>query len=526
MGGSNTIGLRVAIVGSGFAGIGMAIRLRRMGVASVTVYEAAAEIGGTWRDNAYPGAACDIPSHLYSFSFAPNPSWTRTFASQQEILAYLNRCARDQGVASLIRCNARVAAARFDDARRIWRLDVVAAQHGRHGDTGGIQTDNAQNGPETVEVDVLIAASGPLSRPALPAIAGLDRFGGALFHSARWDHAYPLEGKTVAVIGTGASAVQFIPRIQPRVARLHVFQRTPPWVMPRPDRAIDPRTQHLFRFAPWAQRLVRWAIYWRHEARALAFIVNPKWMKAPMRFAGSYLERRVKDPALRAKLAPNYLLGCKRVLLSSDYYPALVQPNVDVVTSPIREIVEDGIVTEDGRRYRVDAIICGTGFDVADAGAPFPLYGSRGESLDARWRSEGPQAYLGASIAGFPNFFMMIGPNTGLGHNSMVYMIESHIAYIASCLKLLVRRGARTMEVRADVQAAYNERVQKAFEGTVWMSGCRSWYLSARGKNTALWPGFSFAFRRLTRRVRAGDYRFDESPGTVRPSETDIPALP
>lgn len=515
MGGSSTIGLRVAIVGSGFAGIGMAIRLRRMGLASVTVYEAAAEIGGTWRDNAYPGAACDIPSHLYSFSFAPSPSWTRTFASQQEILAYLKRCAHDHGVAPLIRCNARVAAARFDDLRRIWRLEVVATEHGRPGATSGRAPNDTQNAPETVEVDVLIAASGPLSRPAMPAIAGLDRFRGALFHSARWDHAYPLEGKRVAVIGTGASAVQFIPRIQARVARLHVFQRTPPWIMPRPDRAIDPRVQRLFRWAPWAQRLARWSIYWRHEARALAFIVNPKWMKAPMRFAASYLERRVRDPALRAKLTPSYLLGCKRVLLSSDYYPALVQPNVDLVTTPTREVVEDGIVTEDGREYRVDAIICGTGFDVADAGAPFPLFGPRGANLDAQWRSEGPHAYLGASIAGFPNFFMMIGPNTGLAHNSMVYMIESHIAYIASCLQLLVRRGARTMEVRADVQEAYNDTIRKAFEGTVWMSGCRSWYLSARGRNTALWPGFSFAFRRLTRRARPEDYQFDETQSKV-----------
>lgn len=503
---SSKIPLRVAIIGSGFAGIGMAIRLKRMGVASLTVYEAASDIGGTWRDNDYPGAACDIPSHLYSFSFAPNPSWSRTFASQREIFDYLKRCARDHGVEPLIRCNARVAKARFDDEAKVWRLDIVATNNGAHAPNA----EHHRVTSETVEVDIVIAANGPLSRPALPDIAGIARFRGPLFHSARWNHDYSLEGKTIAVIGTGASAVQFIPHLQRHAARVCVFQRTPPWIMPRPDRAISPLAQRAFRWLPLAQRIARWTLYWRHEARALAFIVNPKWMQAPMRFATSYLARRVKDPALRAKLTPDYLLGCKRVLLSSDYYPALTQPNVDVVTTPIREIVDDGLVTDDGRHWPVDAIVCGTGFDVADTGAPFPIVGAHGADLDARWRAEGPRAYLGTNIAGFPNFFMMIGPNTGLGHNSMVYMIESHIAYIARCLRTLCRRGARTMDVREDMEIAYNERLQHAFRGTVWMSGCRSWYLSKRGRNTTLWPGFTFAFRRLTRRVKADDYRFGD----------------
>ena len=519
---SSKIALRVAIVGSGFAGIGMAIRLRQMGVAELTVYEAAPEIGGTWRDNDYPGAACDIPSHLYSFSFAPNPSWSRTFGSQREILDYLKRCARDHGIEPSIRCNARVVKARFDDEARVWRLDIATTSGASDGTKGANgQSDGGEPSRpttkqppqptyETVEADIVIAANGPLSRPALPDIVGIERFRGALFHSARWDHAYPLEGKTVAVIGTGASAVQFIPHLQRRAARLAVFQRTPPWIMPRPDRPIGRFAQRAFRWFPLAQRLARWSIYWRHEARALAFIVHPKWMQAPMRFAASYLERRVKDPALRAKLTPNYLLGCKRVLLSSDYYPALTQPNVDIVTVPIREMVADGLVTEDGRHWPVDAIVCGTGFQVADAGAPFPIVGARGAELDALWRADGPYAYLGTSIAGFPNFFMMIGPNTGLGHNSMVYMIESHIAYIARCLRTLCRRGARTMEVREEAQQAYNARIQDAFRGTVWMSGCRSWYLSKRGRNTTLWPGFTFAFRRLTRRASADDYRFGD----------------
>lgn len=504
---SSKLPLRVAIIGSGFAGIGMAVRLKQMGVASLTVYEAAHEIGGTWRDNAYPGAACDIPSHLYSFSFAQNPSWSSTFASQHEILDYLKRCVREHGIESVIRCNARVARARFDDGARVWRLDIVSTSSENGARPGAPVPERSE---ETVEVDVVISANGPLSRPALPDIPGLDRFDGALFHSARWNHGYPLDGKTIAVIGTGASAVQFIPHLQRRAARLQVFQRTPPWIMPRPDRPIGSYAQRTFRWVPFAQRLARWTIYWRHEARALAFIVNPKWMHTPMQFASSYLARRVPDPVLRAKLTPNYLLGCKRVLLSSDYYPALAQPNVEVVTTPIREIVADGLITEDGRHHRVDAIICGTGFELADAGAPFPVIGTRGADLDARWLSEGPQAYLGTSISGFPNFFMMIGPNTGLAHNSMIFMIESHIAYIAGCLRALCRRRARTMEVRSEAEHAFNERLEHAFRGTVWMSGCRSWYLSKRGRNAALWPGFSFAFRWLTRRVRASDYRFGD----------------
>jgi cation diffusion facilitator CzcD-associated flavoprotein CzcO len=485
---------RIAIIGSGFAGIGMAIRLKRMGITSFTVYEAAADIGGTWRDNTYPGAACDVPSHLYSFSFEPNPSWSRTFGQQGEILAYLKGCARKYGIDRFIRCNARVIAARFDNAQQLWRLDL--------------KTGEENKARETVEADVVIAASGPLSRPAMPQIAGLERFAGTLFHSARWNHDYPLEGKTVAVIGTGASAIQFVPQIQPRVGRLHLFQRTPPWIMPRPDRPVSERAQRLFRRLPFAQRLVRSAIYWQLESRAIAFVVNPKLMKRPMQFGRSYLERRVKDPALRAKLAPNYVLGCKRVLLSSDYYPALAQPNVDVVTTPIREIVVDGIVTGDGTHYPVDAIICGTGFQVNDVGAPFDVVGAGGASLDALWRRDGPEAYLGTSIARFPNFFMMIGPNTGLSHNSMIYMIESQIQYIADCLRIMRRRGARTMDLRDDVQRAFNDRLQRDMRRSVWSTGCRSWYLSNSGKNTALWPGFTFSFRRLTRRVRAADYRF------------------
>ncbi|HEY1996336.1 NAD(P)/FAD-dependent oxidoreductase [Paraburkholderia sp.] len=485
---------RIAIIGSGFSGIGMAIRLRQMGLESFTIYEAAGEIGGTWRDNTYPGAACDVPSHLYSFSFEPKPDWSRAFGQQAEILDYLKHCVRKYGIAPFVRCHARIAAARFDEAAQVWQLEIGH--------------DGAATRRETVEADIVIAASGPLSRPALPQIAGLESFAGKLFHSARWDHDYPLDGKRVAVIGTGASAIQFVPRIQPRVAHLKLFQRTAPWIMPRPDKPVSPREQWLFRHLPFTQRFVRSAIYWQLESRAVAFVVNPKLTKYPMKFGLSYLERRVKDPALRARLTPNYRLGCKRVLLSSDYYPALGQPNVEVVTNGIREIVADGIVTVDGVHHPVDTIICGTGFHVNEIGAPFEVTGLGDANLSAMWLRDGPQAYLGTSIANFPNFFMMAGPNTGLGHNSMIYMIESQMQYIADCLRELRRRGARTMNLRADVQQAFNARLQHDMQRTVWTSGCHSYYQTRSGKVTAIWPGFTFSFRKLTRRVRAHEYQF------------------
>jgi len=482
---------RIAIVGSGFAGIGMAIRLRRMGIDSFTIYEAADDLGGTWRDNAYPGAACDIPSHLYSFSFEPNPHWTRAFAPQCDILDYLRHCANKYDVERFISYRSRVLAARFDEARRIWHIEIA-----REGTT------------IEVEADLLIAANGPLSRPALPDLAGIDRFEGALFHSARWDHGYALDRKRVGVIGTGASSIQFVPQIQPRVAQLSVFQRTAPWIMPHRDHAISERMRALYRRVPLAQRIARTAAYWQHESRALGFVVDRRLLKRPTRFAREYLARKVKDPALRAKLTPDYLLGCKRVLLSSDFYPAISQPNAELVTDAISEVVADGIVTADGTHRALDAIICGTGFQVNDVDPPFRVTGAGGADLGEAWRRDGPEAYLGASIAGFPNLFLIVGPNTGLGHNSMVYMIESQVRYIADCIRALQRSGAHTMSVRPDVQRAYNARIQQMFGRTVWQSGCHSWYQTQRGKNTALWPGFTFDFRRRTRRVRERDYEF------------------
>ncbi|MFX1762144.1 NAD(P)/FAD-dependent oxidoreductase [Paraburkholderia sp. A1RI-2L] len=482
---------RIAIVGSGFAGIGMAIRLRRMDIETFTLYEAAESLGGTWRDNAYPGAACDVPSHLYSFSFEPNPNWTRTYAPQGEILDYLRHCAHKYGVERHIRYRSRVNAARFDVGRSVWMIEI--------------ERDGVLH---TVEADLLIAANGPLSRPALPAIDGLERFEGALFHSARWNHDYALDGKRVAVIGTGASAIQFVPMIQPRVAQLTVFQRTAPWIMPRRDRPIGTRTRWVYRHVPLARRLARAAIYWQLESRALGFVVDRRLLNAPMKFARNYLAHKVKDPALRAKLTPDHVLGCKRVLLSSHYFPAISQPNVNLVTEPIREVVADGIITADGVHRAFDAIVCGTGFQVNDVDAPFGVTGLNGADLGTAWRRDGPEAYLGTTVAGFPNFFIVVGPNTGLGHNSMIYMIESQVRYIAGCIEALRNRRARTMTVRPEVQRAFNTQLQAQLAHTVWTSGCHSYYQTMSGKVTSLWPGFTFTFRHRTRRVRERDYEF------------------
>jgi cation diffusion facilitator CzcD-associated flavoprotein CzcO len=476
---------RVAIVGTGFAGLGTAIRLRQQGIDDFVVLERADEVGGTWRDNSYPGCTCDVPSHLYSFSFAPNPGWSRSFSPQPEILDYLRDCADRFGVRPHIRFGHEVRSARWDEDARRWR----------------IETDRGE-----VVAQVLVAGMGPLSEPAVPDIPGLASFEGAMFHSARWDHDHDLAGERVAVIGTGASAIQFVPEIQPEVERLTVFQRTAPWVVPRADRAISAVERRALRRVPGLQKAWRGAIYWAREALVWAF-VHPRLLRRLQRMAAGHLARQVEDPALRADLTPDYTMGCKRILISNDWYPALAQPNVDVVTSPIAEVRPHGVVTADGVEHPVDTIVFGTGFHVTDPPAADRLWGRDGLLLKDAWR-DGMQAYLGAAIAGFPNLFMLIGPNTGLGHSSMVFMIESQIAYVLDCLRTMDDEGLDTVEVRRDVQAGFNAEVQSRLVDTVWNAGgCRSWYLDAAGRNTTLWPTYTWRFRLRTRRFDLGSYR-------------------
>jgi cation diffusion facilitator CzcD-associated flavoprotein CzcO len=498
----------VAIVGAGFAGLAMAIRLKQAGIDDFVVLERGDDVGGTWRDNTYPGAACDVPSHLYSFSFAPNPRWSRSFSPQGEILDYMRATARRYGVLPHIRFGTPVTAMRWVDDADVWQIDTTSATG--NGD-GSRATDGLPGGGVTARF--LVPGLGALSEPKLPDIPGIDSFAGTLFHSAAWNHDHDLTGETVAVIGTGASSIQFVPEIQPRIGKIHLFQRTPPWVVPRTDRPITGVEQRLFRLVPAAQRLARAAIYWGRELYAFGF-QDPKRMRAPEKLARAHLERQVTDPDLRARLTPDYTIGCKRILISNDWYPALTEPNVEVVTDGIAEVRPQSIVTRDGVERPVDTIICGTGFHVTDYPAGDHIHGRGGVTLSEHWAERGSmEAYLGTAVAGFPNLFLLVGPNTGLGHTSMVFMIESQVNYVLDALRHIQGAGATTVEVRREAQDAYNRDLQRRLAGTVWNSGgCRSWYLDANGRNTSLWPGYTWQFRRRTRRFDPWRYVMRYAP--------------
>lgn len=494
---------RIAIIGSGFAGLGMGIRLKQAGIESFTIYEAADEIGGTWRDNTYPGVACDVQSHLYSYSFEPRPEWTRMFAPQAEIFDYLKHCAEKYDLLPHIRCGTAVTDARYDESTCGWTVTVGKG--------------------EVVQADMVVSATGGLSQPVYPNIPGIDDFEGNLFHSARWDHDYDLKGKKVGVIGTGASAIQFVPEIAPDVEKLHLFQRTPPWVLSKPDRAISERERERFRRRPFWQRLWRRALYWFLEMRVIVFVFFPKLMNVVAWEGRRFIRDNVPDPDLRKKLTPDYLPGCKRILMSDVYYPALTRPNVDVVTKGIQEITPDGIRTADGKEHRLDALIMGTGFQAAEAIPPFRVAGRDGLLLDEAWR-DGAEAYLGTVVSGFPNLFLIVGPNTALGHSSMIFMIESQIQYIMDCVAARQRVGFLSLEVKKDVQDKYNRMLERRLRRTIWNTGgCASWYRTASGKNTTLWPGFTWAFRLRTRKVRLTDFHVVEGTPVRSPAPEPAP---
>jgi cation diffusion facilitator CzcD-associated flavoprotein CzcO len=478
--------VKLAIIGSGFAGLGMAIQLKKAGYDDFVILEKDEDLGGTWRDNRYPGCACDVPSHMYSFSYELNPDWSRMFAPQEEIWAYLRRCADKYELRPHIRFGSAVDALEWDDEARHWRVTL---------------TDGTVLTPKAV-----VSGIGALHMPSLPAIPGAERFAGTAFHSARWDHSCDLTGKRVAVIGTGASAIQFVPRVASEAASLRVFQRTPPWIQPKPDVALPGWTRGVFRHVPGAQRTFRNAIYWLLESRAAGFTIDPKLMAPQDRVARAHIARQVKDPALRAKLTPDYTIGCKRILLSSDYYPALAEPHVDVVTEAITEITETGLVTADGTVHDVDVIIYGTGFKVTDALAEQRIVGRDGQKIQDAW-ADGIEAHHGITVAGFPNLFFLLGPNTGLGHNSVVFMIESQVQHVLSCLRLLSEEKAEVIEVRRGAQRRSNDRVQRRLRKAVWNEGgCKSWYLDDKGVNRTLWPGFTFEYWARVRRARRRDY--------------------
>jgi len=487
--------VRVAVVGAGFAGIGAVIKLREAGYDDVVVLERAESVGGTWRDNTYPGCACDIPSHLYSFSFAPNPGWTRSFSRQPEIWRYLEDVCDRFDVRRCVRFGVEVTGAQWDEPAGHWRLTTSRGE---------------------LNADVLVSAAGGLSQPAVPGLPGLAGFGGAAFHSARWDHRVELTGARVAVVGTGASAIQFVPRIQPRVARLHVFQRTPPWIVPRRDREIPPRRRRLFRAAPAVQRLARAAVYLSREAPVAGFVAAPAAMRAVQALARRHMEAQVADPALRAALIPDYRAGCKRILLSDDYYPALARPNVELVPAGMRAFTRDGVIAADGRTRPVDVVIFGTGFEATDPPISHRIRGRGGVLLADVWAAAGMQALRGSTVAGFPNLFLLVGPNTGLGHNSIVFIIECQLRYLVDALRTMNAAGLAAIEPTAAAQRRWNEDVQRRMRRTVWATGgCTSWYQDDQGRIPTLWPGSTLRFRRLTRAIDLTEYRAARRPAAV-----------
>ncbi|HET6876866.1 MAG TPA: NAD(P)/FAD-dependent oxidoreductase [Jatrophihabitans sp.] len=478
--------VRTLIIGSGFAGLGAAIRLAQDGHEDFLVVERGSEVGGTWRDNTYPGAACDVPSHLYSYSFELNPNWTRSFSPQPEIQGYLRAVAAKYDVGRKHLFDTEVTRAQWDTASEQWLV-------------------NTTSGEFTAEV--LVPAVGALAEPQLPDIPGIETFRGELFHSARWNHDVDLTGKRVALIGTGASAIQIGPAIAGKVTHLDVYQRTPPWVMPRHDRDYSRLESLAYKHVPLLQRAAREAIYWGREMYVLGFAFQPRILQVAQRIAERHIAKAIDDPRLRAKVTPDWQIGCKRILISNDWYPMLAEQHVDLVTDGVAEIRENAIVSRDGTVREVDAIIVATGFHVTDSPTFDRIVGADGRSLSAVWAEQGQRAYKGAAVSGFPNMLFVIGPNCGLGHSSMVFMVESHLNYLSSALQAMQRENIATFDVRPDVLRRYNEKLQARMRRTIWTTGgCASWYLDAHGNNTTLWPSFTFSFRRMTRRFDRDAY--------------------
>ncbi len=474
------------IVGSGFAGLCTAIKLTEDGETDFVVIEKADDVGGTWRDNTYPGACCDVPSQLYSFSFARNPEWSSSYSPQSEIWAYLRQVARDFDLTDRIVFGTELVQATWDDDAQVWRCRTTAGE---------------------VVARTLITGTGGLSEPRLPAIDGIETFQGALFHSARWDHSVDLIGKRVAVIGTGASAIQIVPEVQQVAAHLDVYQRTAPWVIPRNDRRY-PRLERLaLRRVPALAKLYRTGIYWAHEGYVPAFTWQPRLGAPAEKAATINIHKAIKDPDLRAKVTPTFRLGCKRVLRSNTYYPAIASPNVDLVTDPIARITPTSVVTRDGVEHPVDVIVVATGFWTTELPIAERIVGRQGRTLAEEWADGGMSAYKGTTVHGFPNLFMMTGPNTGQGHTSVVFVIESQVAYLRDALRTMREQGYGAVEPRAAAQRRWNAMVQRRMKHTVWnRGGCSSWYLDAHGRNTVLWPKATFTFRRKLARFDADAY--------------------
>ena len=488
----------VAIVGAGFGGLCAAIRLRESGVESLLIFERGDEVGGTWRDNVYPGCACDVPSHMYSFSFAPNTRWTRPYPQQQEIQDYILRVTDTYALRPLIRFNADVLSLRWLADQQCWQVEL--------------------QGQEAVLARQVILATGPLSKPAIPDIAGADSFAGESFHSGHWRHDVNLKGKRIAVVGTGASAIQFVPEIAPNAAHVDVFQRTAAWVVPRFDHPYGAVRRWLYRYLPGLQRLSRWRVYWFNEWIGMGFMGSRRMQAMLRRLASMHLRKQVADPAMRQALTPDFNPGCKRLLISNTWFPTLQHPNVQLVTQGVAGIVSNGVVGTDGTVYPCDVIVWGTGFKATEFVAPMRVYGEAGAGspaadrsatvpeLGAIWKRDPAETRLGITVAGFPNLFLLVGPNTGLGHNSIIFMIECQAHYIVQALRSLRKRQQVVLRLRPGVQRDEYTRIQHKMKGTVWSSGCKSWYQNADGHIDTLWPGYTWEYWLKTRRFQVIDY--------------------
>lgn len=483
--------VEVLVVGAGFAGLTAAVRLRQAGIDDVAVIERGPTVGGTWRDNDYPGAACDVPSQLYSLSFALNPDWSHSFSRQPEIKRYLEDVTDRFGLRPLLHVGTALEEAQWDDASGRWRVRTSRGE---------------------ISAGSLILATGGLSDPSIPDIPGLERFEGEVWHSAQWRHDVDLSDKRVGIVGTGASAIQFLPKVAQTAKSVVLLQRTPAWILPRVDRRLSRRERMLYRRFPALQRLVRRALSWSRELFVLGFAVQPAVMAVPRRMALRHLERQVPDPALRARLTPSYEIGCKRILISNDFYPALSRHNVELVSSGLAEVGPRCVTAADGTRREVDVLVFGTGFQVTDPPIAKRLRGRDGRTLAEFW-SGSMHAHRGSAVPGFPNAFFTSGPNTGLGHTSQLLMIEAQVGYVVQALLAARRVGAAVLEVRSKAEAVWNAEVQRRLQGTVWATGgCASWYVDASGRNSVLWPRSTWRFRRVMRRFDAGSYRFETRP--------------
>lgn len=474
------------IIGAGFAGICAAIKLKEQGETNFLVLERNEWLGGTWYDNHYPGAACDVESHLYSYSFEPNPNWSREFSPQPEILKYMEHCVEKYAIKPFLHFNTEIKQAVFDEPSGIWTVTTVSGKE--------------------FKTRVIVSCTGGLSEASYPDIKGLDTFKGVMFHSAKWDNKVDLKGKSVAVIGTGASAIQIVPTIASQVKQLFLFQRTPPWILPKPDGEISAFRRWLYNKAPFMQRLHRGRLYWQHEVMALGFVKQPDILKLASKMSLRFLRQSIPDLALRAKLTPTYVMGCKRVLISNDYYPALNRENVEVIADAIQEVNATGVLTKNGEQRNADILVIATGFKAAEDVSRFTVKGRKGLDLNEAWR-DGAEAYLGTTVSGFPNMFLVVGPNTGLGHSSMILMIEAQVHLIMESLKAIKQRNAKFIDLKPEVLKQYNSEIQEGLSTTVWQSGgCHSWYQTKSGKNVTLWPGFTFEFMKRTKKFEEEKY--------------------